>query len=374
MRLTGGLITERDPVLRPEPGEEVIDANGGVLLPGLHDHHVHLRALAAAAASVSAGPPGSRTAAELAARLRAADAEQPPGAWLRAVGYHESVAGVLDRHALDRLLPHRPVRVQNRTGALWTVNSLAAARLGLDQCELAGVEHDAGSPTGRLWRMDRWLADRVPGTAIDLGAVSGKAASLGITGFTDATPGATEHDLASLAEARSRSACAVWRRQGCTHLGRSPPGRSRSCSTTPPCRRSTNSPTRSAARTPPTRPAAVHCVTRVQLVLTLAALDLAGRLPGDRIEHGAVIAAGSLSDLRGLTVITQPHFVAERGEQYAANVPRDDLPDLWRLRSVIDAGVGVAAGSDAPFGGEDPWQVIRAAARRPALFRPDEAV
>jgi len=122
------------------------------------------------------------------------------------------------------------------------------------------------------------------------------------------------------------------------------------------------------------RPAAVHCVTRVQLVLTLAALDLAGRLPGDRIEHGAVIAAGSLPDLRGLTVITQPHFVAERGEQYAADVPPDDLPDLWRLRSVIDAGVGVAAGSDAPFGGEDPWQVMRAAARRPALFRPDEAV
>jgi predicted amidohydrolase YtcJ len=28
-----------------------------VVLPGLHDHHVHLRALAAAGASVVAGPP-----------------------------------------------------------------------------------------------------------------------------------------------------------------------------------------------------------------------------------------------------------------------------------------------------------------------------
>ncbi len=116
------------------------------------------------------------------------------------------------------------------------------------------------------------------------------------------------------------------------------------------------------------RPVAVHCVTRVQFVLTLAALDLAGRLPGDRIEHGAVIGADSLPDLRGLTVVTQPHFVAERGEQYAADVPPDDLPDLWRLRSLIDAGVSVAAGSDAPFGSEDPWRVMRAAVRRPALF------
>jgi predicted amidohydrolase YtcJ len=118
----------------------------------------------------------------------------------------------------------------------------------------------------------------------------------------------------------------------------------------------------------------VHCVTRVQLVLTLAALDLAGRLPGDRIEHGAVIGAGSLPDLRGLTVVTQPHFIAERGEQYAADVPPDDRPDLWRLRSLIDAGTDVAAGSDAPFGNEDPWHVMRAAVRRPGLFRTDEAV
>jgi predicted amidohydrolase YtcJ len=149
------------PGLRPEPGEEVIDAAGRILLPGLHDHHVHLRALAAAAASVSVGPPRITTASELAARLRTAEAELPPGGWLRAVGYHESVAGELDRHVLDRLLPRRPVRVQHRTGALWVVNSLAAARLGLEQCELDGVERDdptappgacgglsAGSPSG----------------------------------------------------------------------------------------------------------------------------------------------------------------------------------------------------------------------------------
>ena len=118
----------------------------------------------------------------------------------------------------------------------------------------------------------------------------------------------------------------------------------------------------------------MHCVTRVQLVLTLAALDAAGRLPGDRIEHGAVIPAELVPALRGLTVVSQPHFVAERGEQYGRDVAPEDLPDLWRLRSLIDAGVGVAAGSDAPFGGADPWQVIRAAIRRPADLGPGEAV
>jgi predicted amidohydrolase YtcJ len=376
VRLAAGMIAECGPGLRPEPGEEVMAADGGVLLPGLHDHHVHLRALATAAASVSAGPPGTRTGAELAARLRAADAELPAGTWLRAVGYHESVAGPLDRHALDRLLPRRPVRVQHRSGALWVVNSLAADRLGLDKCELAGVERDdAGRPTGRLWRMDRWLAGRVPSAPADLGAVSRRAGSLGVTGFTDATPGATDGDLAFLAGApvAQRICCmappGVRPPPGTVSVG---PVKIMLDDTTLPLPAQLADLIRGAHTAG--RPVAVHCVTRVQLVVTLAALRLAGRLPGDRIEHGAVIGADSLPGLRGLTVVTQPHFVAERAEQYAADVPPDDLPDLWRLRSLGDAGADVAGGSDAPFGSEDLWHAMRAAVRRPALFRGDEAV
>jgi predicted amidohydrolase YtcJ len=376
VRLSGGRIAECAPHLRPAAGEDGIDAAGGTLLPGLHDHHVHLRALAAARTSLAAGPPHVRTGNELAARLRAADAELPPGAWLRAVGYHESVAGSLDRQALDRLLPHRPVRIQHRTGALWMVNSLAAAKLNLDGCQLGGVERDeTGRPTGRLWRMDRWLAGRVPAAAGDLAAVSRSAAALGITGFTDATPGATAADLRSLAEAgmAQRLHCMAPAQAG------------------PPPPAVTLGPVKillDDATLPPLddlaerirtahaagRPAAVHCVTRVQLILTLAALDAAGRRPGDRIEHGAVIPAASLPHLRGLTVVTQPHFVAERGEQYAREVPPKDLPDLWRLRTISAAGVPAAAGSDAPFGSGDVWQAIHAAVHRPPLFRTDEAI
>ena len=96
--------------------------------------------------------------------------------------------------------------------------------------------------------------------------------------------------------------------------------------------------------------------------------------PGDRIAHGAVIPAESLLDLRGLTVVTQPHFVAERGEQYATGVAADNLPDLWRLGTLSKAGVSVAGGTDAPYGTEDAWQVMRAAVQRPPLFRADEAI
>jgi predicted amidohydrolase YtcJ len=376
VRMSGGRVTECATRLRPTPGEPDIDAAGGALLPGLHDHHLHLRARAAARASVAAGPPDVRTAADLAARLRAADADLPADAWLRAVGYHESVAGALDRQVLDRLLPHRPVRVQHRTGALWMVNSAAVARLDLDGCELSGVERDqAGRPTGRLWRMDRWLADRVPAAPGDLAAVSRRAAALGITGFTDATPGATPDDLASLAGAgvAQRLHCMAPPEAGpppaAITLG---PVKILLDDVTLPPHDDLADRIRSAHAAG--RPAAVHCVTRVQLVLALAALNAAGRLQGDRIEHAAVVPAESLPDLRGLTVVTQPHFVAERGEQYARDVPPEDLPDLWRLRSLTAAGVAVAGGSDAPFGGEDVWQAMRAAVCRPPIFRPEEAV
>jgi predicted amidohydrolase YtcJ len=403
VRIAGGRITECAPGLRAQAAEEELDADGCALLPGLHDHHLHLRALAAAQTSAQVGPEQVRTAAELLTRLRAHDAALPADAWLRCVGYHESVAGPLDRWALDRMLPNpgRPVRVQHRTGALWVVNSVALARLGLDAQsggqapDQTGVERDAdGRATGRLWRMDRWLADRVPARPADLAAglasVSARAAALGVTGFTDATPGASEGDVAGLAAAVAGGGAGpdavIVQRLLCMARAdvsgvpgpvRGPrfrlgPVKIMLDDDTLPSLDDLAGQVRQAhaAR----RAVAVHCVTRVQLVLTLAALDVAGRGPGDRIEHGAVIPAETVPDLRGLTVVSQPHFVAERAAQYAADVDPQDRPDLWRLRTLIDGGVAVAAGSDAPFGGADPWRVMRAATRRPANLGPGEAV
>ncbi|WFR72588.1 amidohydrolase family protein [Prescottella defluvii] len=73
-----------------------------------------------------------------------------------------------------------------------------------------------------------------------------------------------------------------------------------------------------------------------------------------------------IGDLRrhGLTVVTQPGFIADRGDDYRARVDHCDLVDLYRCRSLIDAGVPVALSSDAPYGPVDPWAVIAAAARR----------
>src|SRR5437763_1511181 len=107
--------------LQPARGEQVLDAAGATVVPGLHDHHVHLRSAAAALSSARVGPGHGRGRDDLARALAAAPASGD--GWIRAVGYHEAVAGPLDRHVLDELSPPLPVRVQHRSGVLWTLNS-----------------------------------------------------------------------------------------------------------------------------------------------------------------------------------------------------------------------------------------------------------
>ncbi|UGT67035.1 amidohydrolase family protein [Nocardia gipuzkoensis] len=373
VRWRGGRIVECATGLRPLPGEDDLDARGGWLLPGLHDHHVHLRALAAQAGSVPVGPPGVRDATEFAAALRRADAELPAGQWIRGVGYHESVAGPLDRTVLDHLVPDRPVRIQHRSGALWVLNSRGCQETGANACALAGVERDThGAANGRLWRLDSWLGTRVRATTADPALISARAAAAGVTGYTDATPGLSQDDVHALGEAVA--AGTIRQRVHCM----APPG-----VTDPGQPRFSLGPTKillDDTTLPPlpefvalvraahlaARPVAVHCVTRVQLILTIAAIEEAGVLAGDRIEHGAMVPADSMEWLRrnGIPVITQPHFPVERAEQYAREVAAEDRCDLWRLGSLQAAGVGVAAGTDAPFGDPDPWRVVRAAIER----------
>ena len=107
-------------------------------------------------------------------------------------------------------------------------------------------------------------------------------------------------------------------------------------------------------------------MTRAELVLALAAWDVVGARPGDRIEHGAVIPVELFADLRerGLVVVTQPSFVAARGDQYRRDVDAADRPHLWRCGSLLADGIGVAGSSDAPYGDPDPWRAVVAARDR----------
>ncbi len=354
-----------------------VDAAGGALVPGLHDHHLHLLAMAAASVDCS----GAATLAELGSQLR-----QVPGPWVRGTGYHESIGGTLDRRVLDRLVPDRPLRLQHRSGGLWILNSLALEEVAAALDDSDDVERDAqGNPNGRLWRYDSRLRTALPPAKPDLAAVGDRLLRLGITGVTDATPDLDAVAIGLLRDARTTRALP----QDLMLLGAPDDFVDSAELTAGPAKlllRDHDLPdVRTVAawiaeRRVARRSVAIHCVTSEALAIVVAALDTAGFRAGDRIEHAAVVPPGMRADLArlGVHVVTNPGFLHDRGDSYARDVLPDELPFLYPYGSLIRAGVPVAAASDAPFCDPDPWAVIRAAAERTTIsgrvLSPDERV
>jgi len=363
-------------------GEEVLDADGGEVIPGLHDHHVHLRAAVAARQSVDVSAAASPAGFD--AIVSAAAAAACPQAWLRITGWNEHAAGPLERRRLDALTGEVPTRVQHRSGAMWVLNSPALAQAGADGCDLPGVERaNDGVPTGRLLRMDDWLRDRlgaVPAArvvrsfAAGLAGYAAEAARSGVTGFTDATPGRDQGDVAELTQLAETGVLAQ------RLVLMAPPGLSEPRSTrvtfgahklilddaTLPAAGELAATIANAHAAGTT--VALHCVTAGQLLISIAALEQAGSA-GDRIEHASIVPPGCAEQLvrLGIAVVTNPGFIADRGDDYLREVPAAEQDWLYPCASLIGGGVAVAAGTDAPFGPADPWQCIAAAATRTTL-------
>lgn len=374
--VAGGRVRRIGHGLRPDADGEVVDGDGGALLPGLHDHHVHLAALAAALRSVHVGPPSVTTPEQFAAALAAADAWTPPGEWIRAVGYHESVAGPLDRDVLDRLVGRRPVRVQDRSGKRWTLSSVALEHLcAVDPGHPAVHRGADGRPTGVVDRGDELLAAALPDGFPDLGPVGELLARFGVTGVTDCTPYRDPGGHAALAAAAAGGQLPqeVWVTGGVELAGAAPPEPLRSGPVKvlldedrlPELGELAD---RIATAHRAGRAVAVHTVTAATLAVAIAAWDLAGVGPADRIEHGSVItppAADRIAAM-GLTVVTQPGFVAERGDRYLVDTDEDERPHLYRCATLLERGIPVAGSTDAPYTDPDPWHAVAAAMDRRA--------
>lgn len=115
-----------------QPGTRVIDADGGAILPGINDAHLHF----VASAMVRFGylDIGKRTASswqEVAARLAAA----VPGedGWVRAHGWDEVILGRGGAEVLLALRPGTPVVVFDQTGHQLLANRTAMAAAGVPE-------------------------------------------------------------------------------------------------------------------------------------------------------------------------------------------------------------------------------------------------
>ncbi|HET8709823.1 MAG TPA: amidohydrolase family protein, partial [Spongiibacteraceae bacterium] len=371
IRVADGIVVEIGQQLVPQTDEAIIDARSRALIPGLHDHHIHFLASAAARESLFCGPPQIADENALRQALQQHAANLPSGKWLRGIGYHASVAGDIDRHWIDRVVADVPVRIQHRSGRLWILNSCALEQLGdLDESPLEKIN---GAYSGRLYDADVWLRERIGRQLPDIAAASLQLTRYGVTGFTDTSVSNTAESFTQFAQWQANgelsqhvvmmgdSTLVDWVNSSRLQRGalkmhlheNDLPEFEAMCAAI-------------AASHTAARPVAVHCVTLVELVFTLNAFAETGTIAGDRIEHAAIAPPEMLEQLSALKliVVTQSNFIAERGDAYLRDVDPQDQPWLYRLRGFLKAGIALAGGTDAPFGDWNPWAAMQAAVTR----------
>jgi predicted amidohydrolase YtcJ len=327
----------------------------------MHDHHIHLFAAAAALASADCTPVAvvDRDALARALRAHPGDAQ----GWVRGVGHWEPDGVSLDRGALDAIEPERPVRVQHRSGQLWSLNSAGLLALGIDATVAtpAGVERDArGMPTGRVYRSDRWLREGLGRVAPpDLAPLSRALAARGVDRVTDASCDNGPEALAAFAAARAFGAL----EQEVVVMGtlalsdvEPPPGiavgahKIHLAETDLPALDDVVAAIGAAhARG---RSVAIHVVSRVELLFALAALEAAGVRAGDRLEHAHVAPPACVERIGrlGLVVCTNDGLVAMRRSEWERELDPADAACIADSATFARAGIEVLFGSDAPYG------------------------
>jgi predicted amidohydrolase YtcJ len=394
-------VGRADEVVAAIDGDAVrIDCGGGVLLPAFIDAHCHLLAYAASLRSVDCT--GARSIAEVQEAIRRRAKETPAGAWIRAFGYEETLLAEgrhPDRHELDAVAPDHPVRLIHRSGHASVLNSLALREAGIDiateEPPGGALERDlaSGEPTGVLLEMEQLVDGVVQPVAFgELAAAVGQAAGrllrAGITCVQDATHanGLAQWELFERLIDEGALPLDVVVMEGIDHLGELPESSAGGRLRRGPVKIMLHelgdelAPgeaelARLVAGTHGAgRQVAIHAVGERAVAAAADAIEAAlprkGRRPRDghrhRIEHCGLLPAGLAPRLArlGVVVVSQPSFVYERGDRYLELVPAEQQRSLYAFRTLREAGVPLAAGSDAPMTAPEPLPSVAAAADR----------
>ncbi len=384
----------------------VIDCAGATALPGIVDAHCHPLALAASLTEVDCRPSAARTIEDVVEAVRARAAETAPGEWVRAHGYHESELAE-GRHPnawdLDRATDAHPVRLMHSTRHAAVLNSAAMREVGIemDTDEPPGgtIDRDleTGEPTGLLLDMGEWLSSRMPPLAEPvfrdaIRQAGQRLLSQGVTTVTDAGPGNTPDtwDTYTRLRADGDLATRVVVMAGAQHAGRFAEagldfgsgdeslsvGHAKVMLTASSGRLAPDVDELGSLLEEAARlgfPVAVHAVEAEAVRAAANAIAAMNRDGGalsapHRIEHCSESPGDLLGVLAssGAAVVTNPLFIHESGGRYARDVDRGTLEGLYRVRSLLNAGVLVAAGSDAPVTSAGPLAGVHAAVRRRA--------
>lgn len=419
-----------DVVAAATPGARVVDVRDRAVVPGIHDFHIHLVALARTRRAVLLD--GARDLAEVADRLAAAAARAGTKEWVTGRGWNErQLSG--DLAPLEAAVGGRPAFLDSHDGhSAWA--SAAARRIaGLDRDTVdppgGRIERAAdGTPTGVLRETALEIVGahvpRLHGAALReaLAATLAELAGLGVTGASEAGDYTTENGVGGDAELGDSFS-------SLTELGDLVDGRSRLTLGIPagaigaaarrglrtgaplPERRTlrfgwakgyADGALGSGTAALLARPGlgdgteagilrlpgdvldrlltsaratgigmAIHAIGDRAVREVLDALARAGpavgRVPRDRIEHVQLVTVGDAPRFAALGVTASIQPIHAAADRDLVDTSwRGREGDAYAWRRLVDADALLAAGSDAPVEDRSPWLGVFAAVHRRA--------
>ena len=407
----GVVVARGHDALEAGTGARRLDLPGEVVLPGLHDAHVHSRWLALDRASVDLRP--ARSLDEVLALLGTHAATLPEGAWLHSGRWdHNRWSRPVppDRYALDAVCPDRVVALASADGhTVWT-NSLTLRLAGItrDTPDPAGgeiVRDPTGEPTGILRESAQLLLSVLPEPATPLRALvdllHDELLAVGVTAVTDldgrdvarahaelrredrlrirVTQGVRGDELELAVAAGERSRLGDERlRVGPVKLFSDGALGSRTAHMTAPfvghdsCGMAVLPHPELLERMRGAAAAgfdvAVHAIGDEA---NRSVLDACARLRTDgyrgilRVEHAQHLRPADVPRFAALGVVASMQPTHCTADHELADAVLGDRPVAsYAWRSLLDAGAAVAFGSDAPVEAFDPFHALHAAVTR----------
>lgn len=400
VRIEGGRVTEVAPTLTPYAGERVLEAGGRWAIPGLWDQHTHPVMWALARRRIDLV--GAATAEEAASRVGEHLRALPPGESLVLGQGHRSATWPSPPTVarLDAVTGGRPVALASGDGHHGWLNSAALHLLGLPPRPGVLVEEEWYAVYPRLQQQDPdaidptralraaltdahargvvGIADFEFGSSFDVwpdrvdrgldtmrlraSVYPDRVEEVAAAGLRTGDPLVPGSDLVTMGSLKvigdgSLNTLTAWCCEpyvGGGHLEH-PHGRPN---------RSGDDLVRIMKRAKGIGlTAAIHAIGDRAVGATLDAFAASGQTGS--VEHAQLVRRADIGRLAsaGLTASVQPaHLLDDR--DVAQRWWPDRTQRLYPFRSMLDAGVRVVLGSDAPVSPLDPWLAMAAAVHR----------
>lgn len=388
----------------------------GFIVPGFHDAHVHLGSISAATTGTSLE--GASTLDDIARMLTLHGSGD-----VVAVGFDESSLDerrLLTAHDLDEMITDRAVVVYRRCGHIAMANSVALDRSGVDvgTADPVGgsIDRDrSGRPTGilRETAIDLVTA-RISDGLRDVGTdelleTARRLAALGLDSVTAMVPAGAPAwcgpddelekllsiqqalplrvdavliatDVAHLEQHARRFSGTELRFAGWKGFADGSLGGHTAALSAPyadtPVQTGTVRHEPEAFRALSEKAielggaSCIHAIgdAAVEMVLQVFEQLIDDGAPPDRlrIEHASVLNPPLIARIAetGVVASVQPQFIESDAHMIETRVGPDRAPWVYPFRSMIDAGVRMIGGSDAPVEHPDPLAGVRAAVER----------